>query len=198
MSWGAGLYWSESSRAWCGFVKAEPDNCLLLRHELTWRGVAPEDAAKDIVRRCGEWGIAVPAVYAQPELFPTEKSRGETVSATFRSCGVSMRQADDDRINGWSRVRSWMRARTPDGRPRFRVHEDCKYFRKTFPTLIQDPAKPDDVLETTDEYPANGLRFYLMSRPSPFVTVEPEIPKDSIYWDIQAIRDANDQANRVD
>jgi hypothetical protein len=198
MIWGGGMLWSESTRAWCGFIESRPNHCLHLRHELTWIRVAPEDAAKDIVRKCKDWDLGTPIIYAQPALFPADKSRGETVSQTFQSFGVTLRKADDDTVNGWSRVRSWLRSRTSDGAPRFTVHEDCKYFRKTFPTLIQDPAHPDEVLDTPDANPASGLRFYLMARPSPFVTVEPDIPPDAIYWAVEEIRRANRDANRVE
>ena len=196
--WGGGLFWSESTRAWCGFVESQPDGCLLLRHELTWVRTPPEEAAAQIVTRCKDWGIGTTTIYAQPELFPREKSRGETVSHIFRAYGVSLREADDDAVNGWSRVRSWLKSRTADGKPRLTIHADCKHFRKTFPTLIQDPAHLDEVLDTPDANPASGLRFYLMSRPSPFLAVEPVIPPDAVYWAVEEMRRANIERNRLD
>jgi len=52
--------------------------------------------------------------------------------------------------------------------PSLLVHPDCRYFLRTFPTLVSDDKHPDDIKETPDEYPAAGLGFYAMSRPAPW------------------------------
>ena len=177
IAWGAGMRWSQSATAWLGFFAAMTDGRVMLRHELTFIGESPEMVAPQIVAACAEWKIQVPIVLAQPEIFPAPDGHGETISETFRRHGVPMRAADDDRINGWSRVRSWLQPRRHGDQlqPSLVIHDDCLYFRRIFPTLVQDPKEPDDVLETPDEYPATALRFYLMSRPLPAtVDTKPE------------------------
>jgi hypothetical protein len=164
-AWGAGMFWSQSAKGWLGFVATLSDNRLCLAYEMTFIRTSPEDAASQIKTVCRVQGIPLPIIYAQPAIFPQADTHGETVSETFARAGVPMIAGDDDRINGLSRIRSWLQPR--DGKPSLVIHADCKYFLRTFPTLIEDPKEPDDIIETPDAYPAHGLRFFLMSRPAP-------------------------------
>lgn len=214
ISYCAAMHWSYSARAWCGIFAGLSDGRVLLRHEITWLRVTPEDAAPDLKNKLSEFGIGIPReaaklglpplryVVAQADIFPHERrSVGETISETFSRAGIPMRQADIDEINGWNRLRSWLRSREHEDKttnpptkftgPSLVIHPDCKYFLRTFPTLVSDEKEPDLIVETTDAYPANAARYWAMSRPAPTVKAPPPPPpRDSAYWAIQKIRNA--------
>lgn len=179
ITWGAALHWSYGSRAWLGFFAPLPNGQVLVRHELTFIRTAPEDAAIAIRAFLARTKIAVPAVIAQPDLFPSKDTRGQTVSQTFHAAGVPLRPADADAVNGWSRVRSWLALRAqPDGTqiPGLLIHSDCTQLIRTLPTIVADDANPDDIADSADANPAKGLRYYLMSRPRPWQDAPREAP----------------------
>jgi hypothetical protein len=213
ITWGAGMHWTGTERAWCGFFANLIDGRVLLRHEMTWRNEVPERAAKDIVLRLKVLGVIPPSaafadtfkptarftgVVANPDLWPKDaKAYGQCVAETFSRAGVPMRKGNGDRVNGWSRTRSWLAPQTwPNGSvsPALLIHPDCTIIVRSLPMLIANPKTPDDVLETVEEYPANGLRYYAMSRPVPSVADVPELPPGAIGHSLRALRAELDSA----
>jgi|SRR5215471_578591 len=199
--WAAGLHWSYSGRAWCGLIAILADGRSLVRHELTWHKRTPEHAAAELRDFTADRKIDLDYCVAQPDLWPNDKKKrfGETVSETFALAGIPMQKADDDRFNGWSRLRSWLHVRTfeierADGIDRFEspsliIHPDCQYLIRTLPVLVSaGEDTPDDVLEVPEDFAANGLRYYAMSRPLPEIRVIEELPPDAIGHDVEAIR----------
>jgi len=171
------LYWSQTESAWLGIFLGLPDGRQYCRYELTWKNKAPEDAAKDIAafRR-----LVVPSlgtVWAQPALWP-EGEYGPSIASVFAENGVQLRRANDDRVNGWSRVRSWLRPRLYNGAvsPGLIVHPVCQRLIRTLPSLISSDRDPDDVADTPLAYPANALRFFVMGHPPPWLAPLPPTP----------------------
>lgn len=189
-----GMHWSFTNRAWCGIFVPLADRRVVVRHELTWIRTTPEIAAVELKAFCVERDYQMGYVAADPKLFPAAKAIGETVSETFQRGGVPMLKGDGDRVNGWSRVRSWLQpAKMLDGSvsPSLLIHSDCRYLIRTLPTLVSATDNPDDVDETPDEYPAKGVLYYVMSRPMPKLTEAPELPKDAIgHWVEELRREA--------
>jgi hypothetical protein len=173
------------------------DGRYLLRHELTWLHKAPEIAAADITRFVKAQKIDLQYVAANPDLWPKKGKSGQTVCETFQRAGVPMVKGSDDRINAWARLRSliaerqWVDRTVPSGfiaSPSLLIHPDCKYFLRTFPTLVSDQTNPDDVQESTDEYPALGASYWAMTRPAPEAEPEPELPPGAIGHDLRKLR----------
>jgi hypothetical protein len=198
---GGGFAWSYTDTAWLGFFYTMRDGRVLLRHEMTWVGVTPEEAAPQIAKKIhaltlrsdGEPIARFSYISADPKMFPKNtKSRGETVAETFQRGGVPLTRGDEDRINGWSRVRSWLQPMLrEDGTrtPSLVIHPDCGHILRTLPTLISDPKNADDIWESPDELPASGLRYYVMSRPMPTREQEVELPPGAIGHDLRKARE---------
>lgn len=181
LAWGGGMFWSESARGWLGLFASLSDGRIMLRHELTFTRTSPEDVSDRIVAMLKVRKIDQAPIYAQPEIFPKKDARGETIAETFRMRGLAMYAGDDDLANGLSRTRSWLKCRPQaDGssRPSLIIHRDCAHAIRTMPTLVQMDGRPDEIDAALPEaYPSNGIRFYLMSRPSPAAIMEtPEPP----------------------
>lgn len=200
VQWYAGMHWAYAARAWIGFFAMQSDGRAMLRHELTFIRTTPEVAAREILEFLRVRGIPrLIDCVAQPSIFPAgPKARGETVSETFRARGIYLSPGDKDRVNGWARIRSWLAVRefrdddheVPKiyAAPSLTIHPSCTYFLDTFLTLISDKTNQDDVEETPDEFPANGLRYFVMSRPLPPTQIVRQLPEDAIGHEIDAIR----------
>jgi hypothetical protein len=200
VNWYGGLHWTYVERAWLGYFAMREDGRVILRYEQTWYKKTPKTAAADIQRFMREKGIPkLLDCVAQPDLFPKNPhARGETVSETFRTHGIVLTPGDDDRVNGWARIRSWMEIRTFSDEdkevpvkfdaPSITFHPDCPYFLDTFLTLISDKKIADDIEDTPDMYPANGLRYFVMARPLPPTKIVRQLPPDAIGHEIDALR----------
>jgi hypothetical protein len=92
---------------------------------------------------------------------------GETHLDTFRRNGVPLHPADNDRVNGWGRVRAWLRTNPATGKPFLRVHPRCQYLIRTLGAVLMDSDRPEDVDTDGPDHACDALRYFLMGRPSP-------------------------------
>lgn len=90
----------------------------------------------------------------------------------LEGCGIM--PADNDRINGWSRVHHYLndgpaceyhRAQGKETCPMLHVFEDkCPMFIETIPALPRNSAKPDDAeTRNVDDHIADALRYVIMA-----------------------------------
>lgn len=170
MDWG---YAQEGAVYW-GVVS--PDGQLLIEDEFVFNGerrakrIAPEVA--DVIKQRNEArGLQVRTVYADPAMFSPYGHTGETMADTFAKCGVPLTKADNDRINGWARLRAWLRPMpTPPGEPAapwMVIHPRCTYLIRTLPQLVMDQGAPEDVDTRGPDHGADALRYLVMGRPAP-------------------------------
>jgi hypothetical protein len=207
--WGGGMYWTSSKRSWLGLFASLRDGRVLLRHELTWDGQAPEDAALDILRFYRDHQITDCVIVANPALWPDEKTaHGYTVSEAFQRAGVRMRRGSDDRVNGLARIHSLLAIRkwkTIDRgeeieitSPALLVHEDCRVIARVFPVVMEDEHNPDDIRKSPLYNPILGLMAYAMSRPLPTPTAPRELPPGAIGHWVNEIRSKLPKSARAD
>ena len=184
IQWAGGMRWSYSAKAWLGLCASMSDGRVLVRHELTWKETAPEQAVADLALALGLAKIPRLVYLAgNVEMFPTGQESGPTDSETFSRAGFPMRRGTKDRINGWSRLRAWLQPRKQaDGKiaPSLIIHPACKVLLRTLPILVSDATEPDDIAETTDAYPAEGLMLFCMARPLPWQEVKVEKEPDPL------------------
>lgn len=89
---------------------------------------------------------------------------GESIAELFAKAGVPLTPADNARVAGWQKVRSYL-APAPDGEPLWQVFACCEALIRTLPLLIYDAHNREDAADGEDHAP-EALRYGLMSRPS--------------------------------
>jgi len=108
--------------------------------------------------------------------FPQGQS-GESLSETFARHGVPLTRANNDRVNGWARLRAWLRLmpRDPDlgERPYLAMHPRCTYLIRTFPQVVMDDTNPEDLDSDGPDHALDALRYLVMGRPAPASYIEP-------------------------
>ncbi len=114
------------------------------------------------------------------------ESRGhesaETYLDTFKKHGVPAEKADNDRINGWARVRAWLRKR-PDGLPFLRIHPRCMYLTRTFSAVVSDDQNPEDINTDGPDHALDALRYVVAARPqAPGAPVHVGYPVGTAGW----------------
>jgi len=163
------LYWSQTEPAWMGVFLGLPDGRQYCRYELTWKGASPEEAATDIAGFRRRVVPTLDVVWAQPALWPKEGT-GLSIASVFAAGGVTLRKGNDDRINGWSRLRSWLRPRLYGDQvsPGLIIDPVCTRLIRTLPALVASDTDPDDVAESPLAYPAHAVRMFVMGHPPPW------------------------------
>jgi len=78
-------------------------------------------------------------------------------------------RGNNDRLTGWLEVHEWLKPFEKEGiiTARLQIFSTCTEFLRTFPALIHDEKKPEDVDTDTEDHQGDELRYALMSRPTP-------------------------------
>lgn len=84
-----------------------------------------------------------------------------SVASVYRQHGVPLVKANNDRLNGWARVREYL-APQPDGYPGVIYFDTCTEAIRTIPALIRDKKRPEDVDTTGEDHAADELRYACM------------------------------------
>ena len=152
---------------------ALPDGHFHIEREWVFKETLAIDAAARILQLCPPT-----TVHADPSMWIRDGQTGESIAETLNRCGVPLYRANHERINGWQRVRHWLRP-SPTGQPWLTISPNCPYLIRTLPSLIQDDTRLEDIDTTGDDHAADALRYLLMSRPAPLISGKPEAPKDT-------------------
>ncbi len=164
---------------WLAF---DPDgNCFVYREAYQKGLTAVEQAqlvASRSVRKDGD--RVVPEQIAYTVADPSVWSKGGTgisIASMYHQGGMHCRKAMNARVDGWSRVRDWLRASpvaklddgTPNPRfgPTLRVFSTCTNLIRTLPAMIHSDTNPEDLNTDLEDHAVDALRYALMSRPRP-------------------------------
>lgn len=99
---------------------------------------------------------------------------GVPIAQQYINGGVPCRRALNARIDGWARVRDFLRPREmlldgPDQPPTLkvglRVFSNCTNLIRTLPMLVHDTKVPEDLDSDGEDHAPDALRYGLMSRP---------------------------------
>lgn len=159
--------WGYSKPGVCLWLALLPDGRVVLEEEYKFQQTTVSEVAKEIVRRTKARGLSrVRYTVGDTQMWAHSGQVGETMAETFARFGVPMQQANKDRVNGWQRLRHWLRD-APDKSPWLQVAKTCTYTCRTIPALVMDHNNPEDVDSDGDDHAADALRYFCMSRPAP-------------------------------
>lgn len=106
---------------------------------------------------------------------------GKAPAEVFAEEGVPMIQANKERVNGWKRMRDWLRpieivdpvSGTKTLASRLKVFSTCIQTIEAIPAMIHDETKPEDVEDHELDHIPDALRYWCMSRPQPTARIIP-------------------------
>lgn len=151
------------------YAVALPDGHLHVEREIVWRETVAEDVAAQIKRDCTDHGIPLTAIWYDPSMNIRSGQSGESIAETMRRIGLPLVVSAHERINGWQRLRHWLRPNPATGKPWMTINaKDCPGLVRTLPALIHDEHVREDVdKKSTIDHWAEALRRLLMGRPAP-------------------------------
>lgn len=128
-------------KEWYGCEAYKPDVGLGLAASDVFAEVARVEREDPLFRGKHIYGVADPAIWGS--------QTGESVAEIAERYKVYFEKGDNSRVAGWAQVHERLKF-GPDGRPRLYVFNTCRDFIRTFPALIYDEHKVEDV-DTTQE-----------------------------------------------
>ncbi len=100
--------------------------------------------------------------YADPSMW-AKRSAGDEILSTadeYRSVGVELTRADNDRIIGKQRIHRLL-ANLPDGKPGLMVFNTCVGLIETMENVPSDPNHPEDIDTNADDHHVDALKYAL-------------------------------------
>jgi len=125
-----------------------------------------------------DYWVADPSIWAkkgETELSGAEimeQTYGEKMATSdpFRTIKPALRllKGNNDRINGWRVVREYLKPMLMQGRTiaKLQVFSTCTNFIRTFPSLVYDPIRVEDLDSDGEDHAADELRYGIMSKPT--------------------------------
>lgn len=140
---------------------------LYIEREWVFTETPPSMVAKAAALMTRLWGFSVVSRVGDPAMAIRQAESGEDIFETMAKNGWPVTPSKNERVNGWTRVREWLRS-WPDGRPGLVINpEGCPYLIRTLPQLMSDAHKPEDVDTDGEDHAADALRYLVMARPHP-------------------------------
>jgi phage terminase large subunit len=115
-----------AERLWLPQRHANAITAMVTRHGVTERDLRRFVAGADVFSR---------------------QSDGTTIAEQYKRCGITLRPANMDRVNGWAEIMQGLGDAESGIQPRLFIHQRCKRLIETLPVLQHDPNRPEDVLK---------------------------------------------------
>lgn len=131
------------------------DGNLFIVDEHVERKWLPERHAAAIKAMMAKHGVAVSQIYAGTDVF-SRQSDGTTIAQQYYSHGITLQQANTDRVNGWAAVASALGDIRAGQAPKLFIHRRCARLIECLPALQHDPHRPEDVLKWDCDEDGNG------------------------------------------
>jgi hypothetical protein len=177
--------WGHLKPGCIGWAALLEEGRIHLVREWKFTGLADEEIAAGWKKRTKELGVKVLYVAGDPSMWIRDgrnAKRGQSRAETFQKAGMPMRKAENERVDGWSRLRSFLRVPTDDdgqviGMPLLTIDTTCAYLIRTIPAQRSDKTNAEDVDSNGDDHGCDMLRYLVMSRPHPMPVIAPPPPK---------------------
>jgi len=180
--WVVAVDWGYMAPGVALFACISADGRITVVKEYVFKMTIASEVAKEIAKAATSLGIKRLTGPGDTEMWKPQTDSGESIAETFTRFGVHLTKADKDRVNGWQRLRHWLRP-APDGDPWLQVTEDCPYLSRTIPSLVMHEKFPEDIADGLEDHAADALRYLVMSRPSPEHALSTiDVPENSPAW----------------
>jgi hypothetical protein len=137
------------------------------------------DLARGIKAVCGKNKPSI--IPADPSIWTKHPDTGASIAGVLLQQGIPVYPGNNDRVNGWSRLREWMRPydvlpengkMVPFGTPlkrtsRFHIWNTCPNTIRVFPNMMHNKLKPEDLDSDGEDHIPDSARMLAMHLPPP-------------------------------
>lgn len=154
------------SKCSIGFYTYDKGSDIFYRwSELYITKILPDRLAEMIKSVLGNRFTNLCGRYADKRILIKDEETGISTREKFSMQGIYFSLANDDRIEGWRRVRDLL-AKDKEGKVHFKVFRSCKNFIELIPQMIHDENNVEDMEKQGETHIADELRYFAISRKS--------------------------------
>ena len=167
-------YSSPSAVYWCAI---SPEKYFYIYRELYGVQFTPSDLADRIIAMTPDneeikYWVADPSIWNRNSDI---LSAAEIVQNRYREIKKNMlylMRGNNDRIDGWRIVREFLKPIIVNGKimAKLQVFKTCYEFIRTFPTLVYDQVRTEDLDSDGEDHAADAVRYGIMTNPAPTET----------------------------
>lgn len=123
-----------------------------------------------------------------------DPSRGPSIMEVMANNGWAMVEAENDRTNGWARVRQYLAHEFDETgvlvqESNWQVFDTCINLIRTLPALVHDEHDPEDCDTKGEDHAPDALRYGLMTRPPITRTPLDAMPNEYREATVRALHD---------
>jgi hypothetical protein len=133
-----------------------PKGSIVIYREATGRQMDNSEIGKRITEL--QSGEEITTMVADPSIFAHEG--GPSIADQFRASGIAWREADNERVSGWSQIRQRLR---PNPAMLF-ISSACKVLWESLTALPIDQKHPEDADTTANDHGPDALRYLCKAR----------------------------------
>lgn len=156
----SGTDWGYNAPFSTHWLAQNPDSGrVYVYRELYERGLTDRAQAR-LIKSVTPPDEKIRARFADPSMWTKDKDEDRTVSTydIYKSEGVLLTKADNDRMSGWRRLRTFL-ADLPDGRPGLLIYETCENLIRTIGALPYSRTSPEDLDTDAEDHAVDSLRY---------------------------------------
>jgi hypothetical protein len=150
-------------------MASDEEGNVVVLDEIYETRLQPSEQAAKVALLLEQYGIDPKRcpVWADPSIFPPREPKaraghpGKYIAEDYWGDGLNVIPANNDRLNGWARVREYLHA--SGGLTVFKGR--CPNLIRTMGVLAHDPGNPEDLDTMAEDHAADALRYGLMGRP---------------------------------
>jgi phage terminase large subunit len=172
-------YSNPSAAYWCA---VSPEGVVYVYRELYQEGLTYSALTKEIVAMTPadekiKYWVIDPAAWIKGKERGSEAISGaDIMESNYRNAtgkSLMLLRGNNDRISGWNTVREYLKPMITKDETigaKLQVFDTCSAFIRTFPSLVYDAIKVEDVDSDGEDHAGDAIRYGLMSRPLPTKT----------------------------
>lgn len=176
--WGA-LDWGFAKPLSFGIYTRDPDAGHIYKIRAVYeKELVNAEAVSRIKAIRGDMILDV--IFADPSVWIRDSNKGHSTADEYMDLGLVLTPANNNRITGWQVLRDNL-ADKPDGIPGFQVFSNCYDTWRTFPLMLRDNVRPEDMNTTLEDHAVDECRYALasMGMGSPASAVKTHIHRQS-------------------
>jgi len=148
----------------CGWYTLDEDGRVYKYREFYQAGLNVDQIASEIKKlsegEIYDYSVADPSIFAN--IGYVDKYGGQTIAETFSRYGIQFIPASNRRIDGWNLTHQYLYWDNKM-RPKIQFFSTCYNTIRTYPVLIHDEHKPEDLDTNGDDHCQDSDRYMLMS-----------------------------------
>jgi len=152
--------WGYAAPFCCLWIAKEPDTGRQYVYREAYYTNLTDSQQVQLIKDMTPPGENIVFTYADPSMWGRQVNENIvfTTADTYRTMGVMLTKADNDRLSGKRKV-SQVLGNLPDGRPGLMIFRNCTNLIRTLPTLPLDKVHPEDVDTKAEDHAYDALRY---------------------------------------